>query len=448
MSKMSKMNVMIKFDLQFYYFLIPLKQEVLIAGKKVSTREGIYIKIVDSDGYFGVGECAPLIGVHQETLDDCLSALEELKEDFRELKIDPKNFNLQERFLGLLNSDDDDCNDDYDVDDSDEDNDDENSESELPVSLIFALEEALLLWYLNRYPAELKSAFEKYLDLQNLQECKSKDEYERKTSVPIFKLILKPPANEKAYEKIVNELKDMYIPAMKVKINSKRSLLEKQLSFIKKIYFDKDLNANIKIVLDLNLGFLVEDLDYLIKYIEREKIKIEYFEDATSFDFIPKISKYKNSIKLGLDELLFDFVDENEHLRVKDLPSNARAIIFKPTVVTLSSMFKLVKEMYGDKCHCQHKEKIPEHNQKIIPVLSSTYDSSLTLMVYSLIYSNCFCFIDKFPQGLGTFDFVASNTDPMSAHAVQMKYERGRLLFDLCFRSIDKSLMELTRINI
>ncbi|MBF0297676.1 MAG: hypothetical protein HQK51_03090 [Oligoflexia bacterium] len=408
----------IKFNLQFYYFLIPLKSEVVVHNSKNSVREGIYIKIIDNDGYFGVGECAPLAGVHEETLDDCLSALEELKDDFKELKIDITKFNLQKRFFGLLDEEYEEYEDENENEEEENDEDDVDEE-ELPSTLIFALEEALLYWYINRMQQNFN------FDAKNIV-------------IPIYKLILSPPANEKEYKQIVNELKSFVLPAVKIKMNYKKQILNKQLEFIKKLKQENDI-LDLKIVLDFNMSFSEQEMDFVVNFLSSEKIDIFYFEDpvsdkATVKDLDKILKKYKYNAKLGLDELLFDYIDQNEQLEINNLPTNTKAIIIKPTVTTLSTMFKIAKDA---------------QKKGITLVLSSTYDSSITLMLYSIIYINYFKNpnqnYDHFPQGLGTFEFMECD---LSLKELDLRYEKGQLFFMLDFNNISNFLKKVTAINI
>ncbi len=56
-------------------FTLPLAREVTVGGRGVRERSGLFVTLADDAGAYGVGEIAPLPGVHQETLSQCRERL-------------------------------------------------------------------------------------------------------------------------------------------------------------------------------------------------------------------------------------------------------------------------------------------------------------------------------------------------------------------------------------
>ena len=62
-------------NIRLYRYTLPLTRSISLPGQAINTRSGLVLVLEDADGHVGYGEIAPLPGLHQETLDDCLAAL-------------------------------------------------------------------------------------------------------------------------------------------------------------------------------------------------------------------------------------------------------------------------------------------------------------------------------------------------------------------------------------
>lgn len=58
-----------------YKYDIPLARPLNIKGRTINNRCGIIVSLVDEDGFVGIGDAAPLPGLHKETLDDAIAEL-------------------------------------------------------------------------------------------------------------------------------------------------------------------------------------------------------------------------------------------------------------------------------------------------------------------------------------------------------------------------------------
>ncbi len=67
------------FTLEIHRYALPLRDTLQIGAKRLQQREGLILILRDCDGAQGIGEIAPLPGLHQEDLDAVHSMLEQQK---------------------------------------------------------------------------------------------------------------------------------------------------------------------------------------------------------------------------------------------------------------------------------------------------------------------------------------------------------------------------------
>ena len=62
---------------EMFTFILPLKYPLHIKGKKLAQRHGLLLFLRDDENHTGLGEIAPLPGLHPETLNDCIREIRE-----------------------------------------------------------------------------------------------------------------------------------------------------------------------------------------------------------------------------------------------------------------------------------------------------------------------------------------------------------------------------------
>ncbi|NQU38928.1 MAG: o-succinylbenzoate synthase [Lentisphaerae bacterium] len=82
-------------------FRIPLRNELVVGGRSVGEREGLFITMATADGARGVGEIAPLPGFHKETVADCLQLLKAHQSVLNELPLPADGAALSTLFEAL-----------------------------------------------------------------------------------------------------------------------------------------------------------------------------------------------------------------------------------------------------------------------------------------------------------------------------------------------------------
>ena len=71
---------MILNDLKVYRYALPLKKTINFNGRELSSRNGLILKLIDSNNNISYSEISPLPGFHEETIDDAIKQLSFLKE--------------------------------------------------------------------------------------------------------------------------------------------------------------------------------------------------------------------------------------------------------------------------------------------------------------------------------------------------------------------------------
>ena len=62
-------------DIALYKYELPLVKPLAIKGHVINSRCGIIISLTDEDGFVGLGDAAPLPGLHNESLEDAIEEL-------------------------------------------------------------------------------------------------------------------------------------------------------------------------------------------------------------------------------------------------------------------------------------------------------------------------------------------------------------------------------------
>ncbi len=83
---------------KIYQYKIPFVKPLWLKGDLFDQREGVIIHLTSDDGFEGFGECAPLPNFSQETLEDSIKQLKELKHFFNNLEL-PETLKTLEKEL-------------------------------------------------------------------------------------------------------------------------------------------------------------------------------------------------------------------------------------------------------------------------------------------------------------------------------------------------------------
>ena len=62
-------------DIKLYRYSIALNRSLRISSDILTSRSGLILILTDNDNHTGLGEIAPLPGLHQETIDDCIAQI-------------------------------------------------------------------------------------------------------------------------------------------------------------------------------------------------------------------------------------------------------------------------------------------------------------------------------------------------------------------------------------
>jgi O-succinylbenzoate synthase len=73
---------------------LPLASPMQLAGQTLTARRGLIVSLTDSDGTTAHGEAAPLPGFHDESFDDALEQLQNIKADLVDMSVDGGFFEL------------------------------------------------------------------------------------------------------------------------------------------------------------------------------------------------------------------------------------------------------------------------------------------------------------------------------------------------------------------
>lgn len=60
---------------EIYKFQIPLKYPLKIINQEITNREGLILRLIDENGFAGVGEISPLPGLHLENIEQCIEQI-------------------------------------------------------------------------------------------------------------------------------------------------------------------------------------------------------------------------------------------------------------------------------------------------------------------------------------------------------------------------------------
>jgi O-succinylbenzoate synthase len=262
-------------DITFYAYTIPLNFPLYIKNEKINIRKGILIKLTNSEGFIGIGEIAPLPGLHMETYEEIVSQLPEIQK-FMRTKVFPPEIS---RLNGLLT---------YEL-----------SVLNLKPAVQFGLETALLqLWAAqHRKPIykELADTLHRKINLSGLVHS---------STLNIVKQVM--ALYEKGFRTI------------KIKVN--RQTLENAIKSIRKIY--KLTNKKIKLRIDLNRSLSIEEAVFFANEIKNcypEFIEEPIDDPQLLIEFV-----YITKMPVGLDESISLFYPDVYW---------AKALVIKPAVI-------------------------------------------------------------------------------------------------------------------
>ncbi len=305
-------------------FNLRLKIPVRINDKvTIESRQGfiIILRSKDDERICGIGECAPLSGLHEESLEDCKKAWEAARK-----VLVFSDFSSPEFADGL------------------------------PPSLAFAIDQALLTLRLKADPLVLKREF-----------GVSGEEF----SVPVNGLLI---PSEHSFENtemeaITESTLKSGVRAVKVKVG--RFPRNKEIALVKRL-----AEKGIFIRLDGNRLLDAEDLRHWSNNLKAELSAgwIEYFEEPLSQrNYLSEQFKiYEDSpMPIALDESLKQISFSRESLDIEAFPRTVCALVIKPTA--LGSLYKTRQLMR----FCEMK--------KLKAVLSSTFDSGWTVAFLALL---------------------------------------------------------------
>lgn len=260
-------------NVQIYQYSIPLLGPLFIPSKKTTKRSGFLIKIFDEKGHFGVGEIAPLPGLHNETLEKTQAQI---------LEIVPKLFSKNFNFSNPLQS----INLDF-------------LKFDLFPSVLFGIESAFVNVLSQRFDT---SPYELIYGPAH-----SRIKINGLLSGPQEEVFLQA-------KKLVAQGYD----TLKLKVG--RMDINAEIETVKKLR--KLVGDKINIRLDGNQNWDYESALYFASAIASQKI--EYIEEPLNDPLLLERFYAETGMPFALDESLFYF---------QSYPTGTRAIILKPSVI-------------------------------------------------------------------------------------------------------------------
>jgi o-succinylbenzoate synthase len=324
---------LIVLDVAFYYFQIPLAKPLTWSQGTLSLREGLYVKLSSAGGGEGWGECAPLPGRHEESLEDCLSFLEEVLEE-PYFDIDTELFSLDQPFFGLIPFD-------------------EEEIDFFPPSLLFAFEQALLNFLFQTKAKAISSLpFFKSIEKQS------------QWLIPVQSLIAEPGKKT----------------PLKIKIDPRRSLAE-QVEQVLTIAKGQNFSPENPFRIDAGKAWSTESFLEFQQAMKENQLAeaIDYYEDP--FREIEDYLKLKaDSPAIALDEDLENFIDFDGNFMpeiLDQLKMTRLTAVLKPTTWGLVKAIAIVRSAAA--------ERLTRPLLSIQVVMSNTYDTCLTLQTSALL---------------------------------------------------------------
>jgi o-succinylbenzoate synthase len=369
-------------------FDLPLITPIRVRGSEVCSRTGYRLRLIDSLGHIGIGECSPLPGLHRETLAQSHAQLKEVcarelnldevfkasgKYSIRDSDSDAAKglvFCLDRPYLGLL-----DWTDEF-----------------LP-SVAFAVEQALLNLYLSQNPGALQTLFQV-----------GPSGFSTAVNALLIpnEMTLQDPAKAAA------DLLTEKFRSVKVKVG--RFSVAQESDFVSRLC--SHLAGQCKIRLDGNQLFTESQFNDFVLALRtsmpssRLSEEIEYFEepirpiaedpfrlaeDTISQASLNNLNRiYSTSpVPIALDESLEYFLTQ------PGLPASVRALVIKPT--TLGGIYRTVRVLKL----CREKN--------LSGIISSAFDSGFTIRTLALLSQLSAAHGDT-PMGLDTYKYLVSDT--------------------------------------
>jgi O-succinylbenzoate synthase len=262
-----------------YKYHIILSQPIQISNKKLTYREGYILTLTDEKNNTGFGEIAPLPGLHQESLGDCLEQLTTLKTLYLNRLITADSDSTNSISMDWL-----------------------EQESWAP-SVLFGVEAAILNLIARR---------------RNLSLCKLLSD-NLQTNIYLNALLYGDREN------IIKRTKEALTAnyrSLKLKVG--RKSLEEDINLVNEV--GKIIDGKATLRLDANRGW---DLEQASCFAQRVSgINIEYIEEPLKeTDKIPQFFKLTN-IPLALDETLSYISPE-----IYKIPKGVKVFIIKPSLI-------------------------------------------------------------------------------------------------------------------
>ncbi len=265
--------------IELYRFKLQLQQPVPVGGKIVTYRQGVLFLIVDSQGNMGLGEAAPLPGLHEESLSRVINELHEVK---RYLEREGSHLlyaaeNWPQRFSTLW------------------------KERPFAPTVRWAVESALLVLWFGQNPQILPTLLARH-----------------DGSVKLNALLFGTENHiyNQAQYKWQNGYKSLKIKVGRLSIEKDLGLLKKLLSF---------LPDTVTLRLDANRSW---SLDEALCLSELDSRTIEYVEEPVRRKKDIPLFYRQTGLSVALDESLI----EDDAIEAGFLPA-LKALILKPTVL-------------------------------------------------------------------------------------------------------------------
>lgn len=317
-------------------FSLALTAPIQVGAFTLSTREGVRLIIRDEDGFTGIGECLPLPGLHQESVQECEAQLRTVLPKLSAHPIDYSKFSMTQSFLGLpflglmdgLN---------FDL----------TSEGiKLFPSVEFGIEQALLSLCIQRDSSILKRIFR---------------QSEEKFSVPMNRLLIPNRDTLNHPQSVVDETLALGFTTLKVKVG--RFSIEEEVLFLNQL---TQLSQG-KLTLRLDGNCLFDQKDYEKFTHSLDKSAVEYIEEPIKLELNSRSIYQHSPLPIALDESLASYLTELE----SSLPAQVQAIVVKPS--TLGGIHRTVNLIHlANKMHLKC-------------ILSSAFDSGWSIATYALL---------------------------------------------------------------
>lgn len=268
-------------DFDLYSYKLPLKRTLKLKGLSIDSREGLILKIFDSDGNCGYGEIAPLPGFSREGFDEAKAQTIQICNSLKH-SVSPQQ---PEEIIGAM----------------------KDFPGEVYPSVSFGAASALLILSASRQNISLSELFDK--------DCNS--------SLEVNALL-----NGEREEILagLSRIKESNFRSVKLKVGS--GDLSEDIALTRKVR--EQLGESIELRLDANRSWSLEQA--VTFHSETKDCRIEYIEEpvSNSSELLQLLKQKEPEFSIALDETLTE-------IEISDFKNfnSVSALVLKPTLLGL-----------------------------------------------------------------------------------------------------------------